>query len=156
MTLHFFLGIKVIVSLSFFCLSGCDLIPHPPSETLLKKGWTKSEIFQKKPYYCYSTLGETMCYKQPLPNSQTRLTGQPYLYEKKIKNTRLRWYNIYPLFCRLCEEHSDVAISLGLVTGNFYSEKMKMRYYMTKKLNQIVSTKCQRSLIEKLSFWLFF
>ena len=64
-------------------LAGCDFIPQPSSETLLKKGWAEQETFKKKSYYCYSTLGEPMCYKHPLPNSQTRLTGQPYIYEKE-------------------------------------------------------------------------
>lgn len=67
--------------LIFLFLTSCAYFEQPSSEVIVKKGWGKTYPVKKIPYYCYNTLGETMCYSSPLPNAQMRLTGQPFLYQ---------------------------------------------------------------------------
>jgi hypothetical protein len=63
-------------------ISGCSYLEQPVSEKIIKKGWGRTCPVQKKAYYCYNTLGECVCYKEPILDASNRLTGQPYIYKK--------------------------------------------------------------------------
>jgi hypothetical protein len=66
----------------FAVIGGCSYLEQPVSEKIIKKGWGRTCPVQKESYYCYRTLGECVCYKNPLPNSHNRLSGQPNVYKK--------------------------------------------------------------------------
>lgn len=62
-------------------LCGCAYFKQESSEKILKKGWAKTPKYKKKPFYCYKTLGEVMCYKTPLYGQEYRLISPQYVYE---------------------------------------------------------------------------
>jgi predicted small lipoprotein YifL len=73
---HWFFIIFLILN-----LTGCGHLDFlkPDSEKIQKKGWArhKEEKLSEPPLYCYRTLGEIMCYKNPIKEREDLLIVNP-------------------------------------------------------------------------------
>lgn len=58
-------------------LSACNpfALYKPNSQKIVKRGWAKKDYVPLPELYCYKTLGEPLCYKEPLHGVEERLHG---------------------------------------------------------------------------------
>ena len=74
-----FVRTTIFLSLMSVTLSGCNPFREfaPDSETLVMRGFAKQGTAPPPyPLYCYHTLGEKMCYAQPLKKTpRERVSG---------------------------------------------------------------------------------
>ncbi len=68
----------------------------PDSETIVKKSWAKrAKQSSPDPLYCYSSLGDYACYKQPQKDQQEILKGGTFEEEKHAQGDKKTWWNTH-------------------------------------------------------------
>ncbi|MHA1558758.1 MAG: hypothetical protein ACTSXG_03010 [Alphaproteobacteria bacterium] len=62
--------------LSLF-MAGCNIFDKPTSQEIIESGWAKhvsyDTKYKQRSLYCYTTLGNIVCYKKPLKGAEDRL-----------------------------------------------------------------------------------
>lgn len=79
---------KILIPLIIaFFMTGCNPFANyrPTSDDIVKKGWAKThKKMPPKSIYCYKTIGDAMCYQQPLNGDQTHLQGSYDVFDQTI------------------------------------------------------------------------
>jgi hypothetical protein len=78
----------LIFTMTGLLLASCNPFgfAKPDSEKITQSNWAdNSPKPVLKPLYCYKTLGDSMCYKDPVEGGENRLVGQndPYTPPKE-------------------------------------------------------------------------
>ena len=89
-------------------LSGCNVFPHPESDYFHNKYWTKGREQPMQMVYCYSTLGDHQCTREPIPGKEHLLVSDQALIPGHNRNNK--------------ENHNDIA-SENLQRTCFHQEK---------------------------------